>query len=206
MLFCKALKFAAHAAGKKDVRYYINGVRLEIVGNTMSVIGTDGARVAVCAVRLDPTLPGDAAITIPNDDVKRLLSAFGKAKGDIHLRIDIADSESAPVLTASVGGATLQGVTLQVKGLDGVYPNVRRAIPAVGRDQGAMPHLDAKYLSEACASLEPMVDKYKQASPLCFDSTGKPGDTVVIRPSVIRDSSVAEVMVVIAPILIKYGE
>ena len=64
-----------------------------------------------------------------------------------------------------------------------------------------MPHLDAKYLSEACASLEPMVE----ASPLCFDSTGKPGDTVVIRPSVIRDSRVAEVMVVIAPIL-KYGE
>ena len=199
-LFCKILKFVAHAAGKKDVRYYLNGVRLEVTGDALTMCGTDGSRIAICVVRLTPTLPTDAAITLPNDGVKRLLSAFGKAKGDIHLRIDIADSKSAPVLTAGVGGATLQ-----VKGLDGVYPNVRRAIPAVGRDQGAMPHLDAKYLSEACASLEPMVDKYKQASPLCFDSTGKPGDTVVIRPSVIRDSRVAEVMVVIAPIL-KYGE
>lgn len=196
MLFCKALKFAAHAAGKKDVRYYINGVRLEIVGNTMSVIGTDGARVAVCAVRLDPTLPGDAAITIPNDDVKRVLSTFGKDKGQVVLSIAKPDQPNGvPVLSCNAGD-----VQLQIKGVEGIYPDIRRVVPPLNREKGGMPNLNAKYLAEACNALEPLTGAYKETRPLTFDSTGKPGDVVAIRPSYIGDAFITDLLVVIAPI------
>lgn len=49
-LFCKILKFVAHAAGKKDVRYYLNGVRLEVTGDALTMCGTDGSRIAIAEI------------------------------------------------------------------------------------------------------------------------------------------------------------
>lgn len=194
-LFCKALKFAAHATAKKDVRYYIIGVRLEVVRDTLTMYGTDGARIAVCSLRLDPTIPADAAITVPNDDVKRVLAAFSKDKGQINLSITQPEgAERVPVLTLEAGG-----VSLQIKGIDGVYPDARRAIPPAGREQGSMPTLDAKLVSEACAAIEPLAGSFKGARPLRFDSNGQAGHNVVIRPCAIDDPRVVDLQVVIAP-------
>lgn len=196
-LFCKALKFAAHASAKKDVRYYLMGVHLEVIGNTLTLCGTDDSRIAICSLQLDPTLPKDAAITVPNDDVKRVLSAFGKGKGQVNLSISMPkDANGVPTLAADAGE-----VSLQVKGLEGHYPDVRRVIPLPGREQGSMPNLSAKYLAEACSALEPLAGgAFKGVKPLRFDSTGKPGDPVAIRPSAIDDPRITDLLVVIAPI------
>ncbi len=196
-LFCKVLKFAAHAAAKKDVRYYLKGVRFEIVGDTLTLFGTDGARVAVCSLRLDPTTPTDSAVTVGNDDVKRILSAFGKDKGQVSLQVEKSTNPNDPPTLVVEAGA----VCMRAKGLEGVYPDVRRVVPPTGRDQGCMPNLSADLLLDACSAINPLAASIKGVRPLKFDATGKPGDVVAIRPSAIDDLRITDLMVVIAPIL-----
>lgn len=194
-LFCKVLKFAAHAAAKKDVRYYLKGVRFEVVGDTLTLFGTDGARVAVCSLRLDPTMPTDSDVTVGNDDVKRILSAFGKDKGQVSLQVEKSDKPNdPPTLVVEAGG-----VCLRAKGLDGVYPDIRRVVPPAGREQGCMPNLSAELLVDACSAINPLAASIKGVRPLKFDASGKPGDVVAIRPSAIDDLRITDLMVVIAP-------
>lgn len=192
-LFCKTLKFAAHAAAKMDVRYYLNGVRFELKGEVLTLLSTCGARAAVSSVRLDPGSLTDGSVTVGNDDVKRLLTAFGKEKGQLTIDVETVPG-NVPRLHVSGGG-----VALDLKGLDGVYPDVRRIVPSNGRETGSMPHLDANLLGGSCAAIAPLAQKYKGAVPVLCESSGKHGDTVVVRPSAIDDPRVTEVIVVISP-------
>ena len=61
-LFCKALKFAAHAASKKDVRFYLVGVRVEWVGDELTLVGTDGNRLARITLRTSVPLSLPATV------------------------------------------------------------------------------------------------------------------------------------------------
>ena len=193
-LFCKALRFASACAARKDIRFYLLGVRVEAVGDTLTLCGTDGARIAVCALRIDSDSMTDLSLTIGNDDVKRILSAFGKDKGQIVLRSE-HQADQVPTLIVEAGG-----VILRIKALGGVFPDYRRVIPPTDRKQGGMPSIDALLMAEACTALEPLAGKLKNTCPLQFDSTGGPADFVVVRPATIDDTRVAELLVVIAPI------
>lgn len=193
-LFCKALKFAQHASAKKDVRFYILGVHLEVQGSTLTLVGTDGHRLALAALRLDPTMPVDASITLPNDEVKRLLAVFGKSKGQISLDIALPEKpEGAPVLTVEA-----DGFSLSITGIGGRYPDWRRVVPPLGRPRGPMPNLHGPYLAEACNALEPLAGQVKGTKALSFDATGGT-DAVVVRPAVIHEAAVIDLLVVVMP-------
>ena len=191
-IFCTALKFAAHAAAKKDIRYYLKGVHLEFVGSTLTLFGTDGCRVAACALVIDPPLAGDAAITISTDDVKQLLAAFKKTGGQIVFSIEGAPEDRR--LTVDAGG-----MHLSTKCLDGHYPDIRRVFPPAGRPLGSMPNLDAALLAEACDAIAPLTLGIKGTRALRFNSSGVAGDSVVITPSAIPDPRVISAQVLIAP-------
>jgi len=193
-LFCKALRFASACAARKDIRFYLLGVRVEAVGDTLTLCGTDGARIAVCALRIDSDSMTDLSLTIGNDDVKRILAAFGKDKGQIVLRSE-RQADQVPTLIVEAGG-----VILRIKAVGGVFPDYRRVIPPTDREQGGMPIIDALLMAEACTALEPLAGKLKTSCPVRFDSTGNPGASVVVRPSVIHDPRITDLMVVIAPI------
>lgn len=193
-LFSKALKFASHAAIKRDIRYYLLGVRLEIAGQTLTLIATDGARLALCSLTMDCSMP-DGAMTIGNDDVKRVLSTIAKDKGSISLRVEPSTDANAPS-TLVIEAA---GTTSRIKGLDGVYPNVRRVIPSAGRTAGVMPNLQPRLLAEACAALEPLTGNIKGVKSVRFDVGPQTSDIVVLRPVTIDEPAVKELLVVISP-------
>ena len=71
------LKAALSHAGNKDVRYYLNGVLLEITTDgSVAIVGTDGMRCFVGRIPADKVrwtdlaLPGPFEIIIPRDVVK----------------------------------------------------------------------------------------------------------------------------------------
>ena len=95
------LKAVLLAAGKKDIRYYLNGIHV----NSRHIVGTDGHRVHVIAHGGD--WPHDP-VTIPREVVELAV----KAK-----TLELT-------LTAEALGA------ISYKPIDGIYPDYMRVIPA----------------------------------------------------------------------------
>lgn len=148
-LFCKALKFAAHAASKKDIRYYLVGVRLEWVGDVLDMVGIDGARLARITLRTSVPSAAPVAAGIKLEDVKRILAVIGKDKGQVDLYIFNPDDRAKPPQVK----ITAAGVTLDLVGLEGVYPAWRRILPSEDRAVGCIPCVDANLLAEACEAV-----------------------------------------------------
>lgn len=148
-LFCKALKFAAHAASKKDIRYYLVGVRLEWEGDVLDMVGTDGIRLARITLRTSVPSAAPVAAGIKLEDVKRILTVIGKDKGQVDLYIFNPDDRAKPPQVK----ITAAGVTLDLVGLEGVYPAWRRILPPDSRVVGCMPCVDANLLAEACEAV-----------------------------------------------------
>lgn len=102
-----------HAMGNKDVRYYLNGMKFEVMLNKLRAVATDGHRLSTCEV---PCTGIDASAIIPRSSVgsiERILT-----EGDVVLNI---------------GSSSLQmksgGVSLTTKLIDGRYPDWTRVVP-----------------------------------------------------------------------------
>lgn len=196
-LFCKALKFAAHAAAKRDIRYYLLGVRIEWVNDVMDFVGTDGSRLAKVTLCTKVPSAVPIAATIGNDDVKRILSTIGKDKGEVRITIEVfADPAKRPDIRVEAGG-----VTLNMLGVEGVYPQWRRVIPPAGRESGHMPRLDATLVSDACAAVQPFSVRYKKMSPVWIQPGPVVSDGVLIEPAEIQDPRVLSCQVVVMPMM-----
>lgn len=196
-LFCKALKFAAHAAGKKDIRYYLVGVRLEWSDDRMHLVGTDGNRAAVIEMHTNTMAPvgHTLAATIGLPDAKRILQTFGKDKGQVEIQIIAAcEAGKPPSIQLKAGGAMLE-----MLGVEGIYPDWRRIVPSNTREIGVMPGLDAALLAEACDALAPFCLPIKTTRGLRVLAGPGKGDTVVVRPVTVETAHVLRVLTVIAP-------
>lgn len=108
------LKALLLCAGKKDVRYYLNGVHFESSANGIIAVATDGHRLL--AVNLPGQQPEGVKALIP----RALIEAAVKTKAPV---IDIK-IEGGNVTLASAG----QNVSGSIG--EGVYPDYRRVIPA----------------------------------------------------------------------------
>ena len=133
----KTLAAAVSMAAKKDIRYYLNTVLIELAkdGETF-VVSTDGS--ALFAARL-PHQHTDQPRTlmIPRD----VAEAAAKTRAD-HVTLHIADTGTDHSLTTgAVEHKFTQG--------DGRFPDWRRVIPPT-KPTGAGAHLDAR-LSYAAA-------------------------------------------------------
>ena len=106
------------AMANGDVRYYLNGLLLELSGNTLRAAASDGHRMALCTVDGGAEVPERVRSIVPRKsvlDLERLL----------------ADSDEEVRLTL---GSTYMRVaqgeyTLTTKLVDGQFPEVDRLIP-----------------------------------------------------------------------------
>ena len=106
------------AMANGDVRYYLNGLLLELSGNTLRAAASDGHRMALCTVDGGEEVPERVRSIVPRKsvlDLERLL----------------ADSDEEVRLTL---GSTYMRVaqgeyTLTTKLVDGQFPEVDRLIP-----------------------------------------------------------------------------
>lgn len=119
----KILKAVLLAAGKKDTRYYLNGVHV----NARHIVATDGHRMHAYVHGQEWA---HGAVTIPREAIEAAL------------RVRTVDVEITP---------TQVGVVVY-KPLDGRFPDYMRVIPAVSQpaDVGTMvSSLNAQYLEDA---------------------------------------------------------
>jgi len=103
---------------QQDVRYYLNGMLLEIDGTNLRAVATDGHRLAVCEAPLATKAKTSQQVIVPRKGVlelQRILDSEGNtdlAIGTNHVRAQIGD------------------VRFTSKLIDGKFPEYSRVIPA----------------------------------------------------------------------------
>jgi DNA polymerase-3 subunit beta len=102
---------------QQDVRYYLNGMLLEVAGNVLRTVATDGHRLAFCETSLEKEIGNAQQVIVPRKGVlelQRLLGTDGDveiALGSNHVRAQIGD------------------IRFTSKLIDGRFPEYGRVIP-----------------------------------------------------------------------------
>ena len=118
--FRRLLEKTSFAMAQQDVRYFLNGLMLEITGDHMRTVATDGHRLAMCTVN------GGV------DGVEKIQSIVPR-KGVLELMRLMAEGDED--LTLSMGRNHLRvnrgSYTLTTKLVDGKFPPYESVIPKI---------------------------------------------------------------------------
>jgi DNA polymerase-3 subunit beta len=104
----------------QDVRYYLNGLLLEVGTGRLRAVATDGHRLALCDVESDGNAAAGHQVIVPRKGVlelQRLLGDEGEltlAIGSNHMRAEVGD------------------ILFTTKLIDGRFPDYKRVIPESG--------------------------------------------------------------------------
>ena len=112
----RLIERTAFAMAQQDVRYYLNGMLLEIRSGRLRMVATDGHRLALCTSP-DAVDAGDAAVIIPRKGVLELSRLL---EGDETIRLVIGSNH--------VRAANAQ-YTFTSKLVDGKFPEYERVLP-----------------------------------------------------------------------------
>jgi DNA polymerase III subunit beta len=103
---------------QQDVRYYLNGLLLEIDGKVVRAVATDGHRLAMAQIPLITEVKSTSQIIIPRKAVIEL-QRLSAAEGDVEIAI-------------STNHVRIQfgGIRFTSKLIDGRFPDYGRVVPA----------------------------------------------------------------------------
>ncbi len=113
------LASAQYAMAVQDIRYYLNGMLFSLQGSKITVVSTDGHRLAMDARMLDADTGKSQDIILPRKTVMELIKLLGDGDEAVHVQI---------------GGNQVvfrhSGFELRSKVVDGKFPDYQRVIPA----------------------------------------------------------------------------
>ena len=108
----------AFAMAQQDVRYYLNGLMLEVSANYLRAVATDGHRLAYCEKEINADIADIKQVILPR-------------KGVLELVRLLSDTENSVKIT--LGSNHLQvefdGLRLTSKLIDGRFPDYNRVMP-----------------------------------------------------------------------------
>ena len=116
----KSLQSTAFSMAQQDVRFYLNGLLLEIGKQRLSCVATDGHRLAYAKndTKAEPENPVRAIV--PRKSVGELQRLLGTAEPDDAIAIHVTPQQLQ---------IELNGVRLTTKLIDGSFPDYNRVIP-----------------------------------------------------------------------------
>ncbi len=111
------------AMAHQDVRYYLNGMLLDLREHSLRCVATDGHRLALAETKLESKIASSRQIIVPRKGVIELQGLFETGEGQVelefgrnHLRV------------------TRGGVTFTSKLIDGRFPDYEAVVP-IGADK-----------------------------------------------------------------------
>lgn len=111
------LQAARQFAATNDVRYYLNGVRVESIKGITRLIATDGAVCAIQTHQGDPSDEWSEATGIPNDACDDMIKRARARRLDFVAIVSQGEKFEAI------------GLDMLFKKLEGVFPDYRRIVP-----------------------------------------------------------------------------
>lgn len=109
------------AMAQQDVRYYLNGILMELAPGKIRLVATDGHRLALSAVDLDTGVSEDKQIIIPR-----------KAVLELARLLDLSDSPANCILSQNHLRVETGELVFTTKLIDGKFPDYQRVIPVDG--------------------------------------------------------------------------
>ncbi len=116
--FKKLLEKTSFAMAQQDVRYYLNGVMLEIESNQLKIVATDGHRLALGSINGDYPVESTFQIIIPR-----------KAVMELSRLLTIDNEEITISVSKNHIRLELKDIIFTSKLIDGKFPDYNRVIP-----------------------------------------------------------------------------
>lgn len=117
----KVIEKTAFAMAQQDVRYYLNGLMVELSSNTVRAVATDGHRLALSETEAEIQVSEPKQVIIPRKGVLELVKMLNDEDQDVvislsnnHIRVDML------------------GIQFTSKLIDGRFPDYQRVIPTDG--------------------------------------------------------------------------
>lgn len=123
------------AMAQQDVRYYLNGLLLDVERERLRTVATDGHRLAICDHEKGVGEGDGRQVIIPRKGVVEL----GRLVGD-------SEEPCKVMIGSSFVRVAADGVTLTSKLIDGRFPDYERVVPA---DGGKVIRADRETLRQA---------------------------------------------------------
>jgi len=130
------IKQVEFAMATQDVRYYLNGMLFELEGSQLTLVATDGHRLAKASTTLDQAQDSKSQLIVPRRTVVELAKALGDS-GEVTLGL----AHNHLMLT-------LDNLSMTVKLIEGKFPEYQRVIPV---NMSFMLAVDKSQLSAALA-------------------------------------------------------
>lgn len=115
----RVLEKTAFAMAQQDVRYYLNGLLLEVERSVLRAVATDGHRLAgyehPCSIGVEER----RAVIVPHKTVNELRRQLGSGAGPV--RVEMGERQIRFMMEGGVAASKL---------VDGRYPEYGRVIPA----------------------------------------------------------------------------
>lgn len=116
-VFKKLLKQVEFAMAQQDIRYYLNGLLLEIDGNQLNLVGTDGHRLSFTSLTLGKEYDKKEVI-LPRKTVVELIKLLNDSDDEVTIEINAGQVNFA-----------FDEIQLISKIIDGKFPDYHRVIP-----------------------------------------------------------------------------
>lgn len=113
----KLLKQVEFAMAQQDIRYYLNGLLLEVNENNLNLVGTDGHRLSFTSTKLAQTYDKTDVI-LPRKTVVELIKLLDDSPDEVTIEISAGQVNFA-----------FNEVRLISKVIDGKFPDYHRVIP-----------------------------------------------------------------------------
>jgi DNA polymerase III subunit beta len=121
------LKSVAYAQSTDETRYILNGVYFNFRDGKLSLVATDGRRLALTAKEMDVPAASAGAIILPAKTVGELMRLMDKGE---KVKINFNDRRAAfQIATDKDTSGLIDNVYLYSKVVEGNYPNYQQVIP-----------------------------------------------------------------------------
>lgn len=110
------------AMAQQDVRYYLNGLMLEISTGILRAVATDGHRLAYCEKKTDCELADIKQVILPRKGVLELVRLLESNDDKVHI-----------VIASNHIQVSFKDIRFTSKLIDGRFPDYNRVIPEDGQ-------------------------------------------------------------------------
>ena len=127
----------------QDARHFLNGLFMEITNHSITVVATDGHRLAMSATQLNTKLEETKSCIIPRKcivELRRILSSFSDSKENI-AEVSIKDKEII---------LNISNFTIKSRLIEGNYPDYKKVFPE------SLPHKLSTNKSDMKSALQRM--------------------------------------------------
>ncbi len=121
------LKSVAYAQSSDETRYILNGVYFNFKDGKLSLVATDGRRLALISKEMDVPAASAGAIILPAKTVGELLRLLDKGE---KVKINFNERRAAfQIATDKDTSGLIDSVYLYSKVVEGNYPNYQQVVP-----------------------------------------------------------------------------